>query len=228
MTFSQELRKEADPIFEAIFNHPFVQGIAKGHLESAQLVHYVKQDFEYLNTFMKVYGLAISKCDTREDINLFNSQIGFILNSEIHPHQNFCEVAGVTYEELQGEELAPTANHYIDHMLTAAHQGTLGETIAALLPCPWTYWEIGKKLVREVQPDASHPFNEWIRFYGEDRGRKPLTEVFCERLDKWAETAPQFEKDLMMKHFIKSCQLEYAFWDMAFNIEKWPVDLVMA
>lgn len=29
----------------------------------------------------------------------------------------------------------------------------------------------------------------------------------------------------MIDHFIKSCQLEYAFWEMAFTEEKWPVSL---
>lgn len=34
MSFSAQLRKEATPIFEAIFDHPFVQGIASGHFQS--------------------------------------------------------------------------------------------------------------------------------------------------------------------------------------------------
>ncbi|MBM7645105.1 thiaminase/transcriptional activator TenA [Scopulibacillus daqui] len=226
MTFTVELRKEADPIFEAIFNHPFVQGIAKGHLEKEQLIHYVKQDFEYLNAFMKVYGLAISRCDTRDDISLFNRQISFVLNSEIHPHHNFCQAAGVHYDDLQYEPLAPTANHYINHMLSAAATGSLGEIIAALLPCPWTYWEIGKKLIKEINPDQSHPFYDWITFYGRDIEGESLTEVLCERLDRWAADASEDEKQKAKSHFIKSCQLEYGFWDMAYKLEKWPVDLV--
>ncbi|MFC7394441.1 thiaminase II [Scopulibacillus cellulosilyticus] len=226
MTFTEELRKDADPIFEAIFNHPFVQGIAKGYLEKEQLIHYVKQDFEYLNAFMKVYGLAIAKCDTRDDIRLFNNQISFVLNSEIHPHHNFCQVAGVNYDDLQYEPLAPTASHYIKHMLSVAATGSLGEIIAALLPCPWTYWEIGKKFMNELKPDASHPFYDWIAFYGRESEEKSLTEVLCERLDQWAQTASEDEKQKAKNHFTKSCQLEYGFWQMAYTLEKWPVDLV--
>ena len=61
MSFSKQLRQEADSIFEAIFAHPFVRGIASGDLQAEQLIHYVKQDFEYLNSFMQMYGTAISK-----------------------------------------------------------------------------------------------------------------------------------------------------------------------
>lgn len=91
------------PVFEAIFEHPFVQGIGNGNLQPGQLTHYVKQDFEYLNTFMQIYGLAISRSERREDMQLLNEQISFVLNDEVHPHNNFCQVAGVNYEDLQYE-----------------------------------------------------------------------------------------------------------------------------
>ncbi|MFT4416636.1 thiaminase II [Fredinandcohnia humi] len=223
MGFSVELRKEANPIFNAIFEHPFVQGIANGELRKEQLIHYVKQDFEYLNSFIKIYGIAISKCKKREDMDMFNKQISFILNSETHPHNNFCQVAGVAYEELQGFPLSPSALYYIRHMLTIAYEGTLGEILAVLLPCPWTYWEIGKKLINEANPDRSHPFYQWITFYG--NRTDSITTKFCSRIDEWAKEATVKEKEKMKEHFLISCQLEYMFWDMAYKLEKWPVQL---
>jgi thiaminase (transcriptional activator TenA) len=223
MSFSANLRQEANPIFNAIFEHPFVQGIAKGDLKKEQLIHYVKQDFEYLNAFIRIYGIAVSKCEDRRDMDMFNQQISFILNSEVHPHNNFCQVAEVPYEELQGFPLSPSASHYTRHMLTVAHEGTLGEILAVLLPCPWTYWEIGKKLLDEVKPEPSHPFYEWISFYGNITDS--ITIKLCALLDEWAKDAPEREKEKMKQHFLLSCQLEYMFWDMAYNLEEWPVKL---
>ena len=225
MSFSAELRREANPIFNAIFEHPFVQGIANGELEKEQLIHYVKQDFEYLNSFIKIYGIAISKCENREDMDMFNQQISFILNSEIHPHNNFCQVAGVPYDVLKGQPLSPSALNYTRHMLTVAHEGTLGEILAVLLPCPWTYWEIGKRLLNEVNPDHSHPFYDWISFYG--NRADSITTKFCARLDEWAKEASDKEKEKMKDHFLISCQLEYMFWDMAYKLEEWPVKMVL-
>lgn len=222
MSFTEALRREADPIFQAIFKHPFVQGIGNGELESDQLIHYVKQDFEYLNTFIQIYGQAISQCDNRKDMAMFNEQISFILNSEIHPHHNFCEVAGVKYEDLQYEPLAPTAHHYTRHMLDVANGGSLGEILAVLLPCPWTYNEIGDYLAAEKHPGKSHPFYDWIHFYS-SKGDMSVTDNFRARLDAYAETVPAHEKARMKDHFIKSCQLEYLFWEMSYQKEKWPV-----
>lgn len=222
MSFTQELRQKADGIFQAIFEHPFVRGIANGDLQKEQLIHYVKQDHEYLTAFMRIYGIAISKCSDRDEIEMFNQQISFILNSEVHPHNNFCAVAGVTYDQMQGYALAPGANHYIRHMLTVAHEGSLAEIMAVLLPCPWTYLEIGEKLMKEVQPTKSHPFYEWINFYAT---RTNTTAMFCERLDKWAEITTELERRKMTEHYLLSCQLEYMFWDMAYNVQDWPVPM---
>lgn len=225
MSFSQKLRQEADPIFEAIYQHPFVQGIAKGTLGKEQLIHYVKQDFEYLNAYMRVYGLGISKCTERQDIAMFNDKIGFILNSEIHPHHNFCQVAGVTYEELQGYPIAPTAQHYTRHMLTVAAQGTLGEIFAVLLPCPWTYMDSAVRIINEVKPAVDHPFYDWIMFYGDSK-MEPRMQKLCDRLDEWALTASPQELARMKEHFLISCQLEYKFFDMSYTLESWPVPIV--
>lgn len=223
MSFSKQLRQEADPIFEAIFEHPFVRGIATGNLKKEQLIHYVKQDFEYLNSFMQIYGTAISKCENREDMQMFNEQISFVLHSEIHPHNNFCEVAGVTYEELQGFPLSPSAHHYIRHMLTVAQTGGIADILAVLLPCPWTYAEIGKRLLEKVKPDPSHPFYDWIVFYG--GGSMGITSTFCKRLDELAESLNEKKKQKLLEYFLISCHMEYKFWDMAYTIEEWPVKL---
>ena len=78
MRFSKYLRQQADPIFEAIFAHPFVRGIANGDLTSEQLAHYVGQDFQYLNVFCQIYGLAIAKSSTRDDMAFFHQRMGFV------------------------------------------------------------------------------------------------------------------------------------------------------
>lgn len=224
MKFSEELRKEADPIFQAIFDHPFVKGIGEGNVPREALIHYVEQDYEYLSTFCRIYGLAVSKCTNREDMAFFQQQIGFVLNSEVHPHNNFCEVAGVRYEDLQKAPLAPSAHHYTRHMMEAAATGTLGETLAALAPCPWTYWEIGKKLIQDVKPTPDHPFYEWIMFYGNEEVTS-ITQTFMYKIDECAASASEEEKLRMRDHFITSTQLEHQFWTMAYTQEQWPVNL---
>lgn len=54
MSFSAALRKDADTIFQAIYLHPSVQGIAQGQLRSESLIHYVSQDTQYTSPSQQV------------------------------------------------------------------------------------------------------------------------------------------------------------------------------
>ena len=220
MLFTEKLREENHDIFQLIFNHPFVEGIGKGDIPKESIAHYIKADFEYLNAFMKVYGLAISRSSSREDIRYFFNKMEFILKDEIHPHHNFCDYIGVPYESLQGHPLPPTADHYIKHMMHHAQTGSMGEILGALLPCPWTYLEIGEELLKAYRPSQDHPFYQWITFYA-DASTKSITTEMRERLDVYAKEASLAEKDRIRDAFRKSCELELAFWEMAYTCEEW-------
>ncbi|WP_181347631.1 thiaminase II [Thalassobacillus sp. CUG 92003] len=221
MTFTEQLRRKNDDLFNMIYDHPFVQGIKTGDVPEEAIAHYIKADYEYLNAFMHIYGIAISKSTQREDVAFFNEQIQFVLNSEVHPHHNFCDHIGVGYEELQGYALPPTADHYVKHMMYHAQMGSLGEALAALLPCPWTYLEIGDNLKQEAQPGPDHPFYDWITFYA-DPEVADITLQLRNRLDAAAEGASEYQKKRMETAFRKSCQLEWSFWNMAYTCEEWP------
>ncbi|MFG6147063.1 thiaminase II [Halobacillus sp. B23F22_1] len=221
MSFTDTLRRENTDIFEAIFNHPFVDGIGKGEVPHESIAHYIKADYEYLNAFMHIYGIGISKSTNRKDIEYFNEQIGFILNSETHPHQNFCDVIGVGYDELHGYPLPPTADHYVKHMMYHAQLGGLGEILAAMLPCPWTYLEIGQHLMKKYQPTTDDTFFPWIKFYA-DEEFETLSEAMRKRLNELADFASETERQRMKDAFRKSCQLELKFWEMAYTCEEWP------
>lgn len=221
MPFTDELRAVADPIFSAIKRHPFVLGISQAKLQPAQLIHYVSQDFQYLNTYIQVYGLGIARCSTREEMRNFYTRIGFVLNDEVHPHLNFCRVAQVNYADLQKQAaLAPTAHHYARHMLSVAESGSLGEILATLLPCHWTYVEIGQEIVETIHPTAAHAFYEWIQFYNSDAMHASLSEL-RDWLDSYAADAGARERARMRDAFITSCHLELRFFEMAYSLESW-------
>ncbi|KPV40872.1 thiaminase II [Alicyclobacillus ferrooxydans] len=222
MSFAQSLRQDADPIFEAIYLHPFVQGIAKGQLPPESLIHYVSQDTEYLNTYSKVYGMALSKAQTPDQMRLFYNRIGILLEGELIPHLNLCRVAGVTHDEVMQHpvELAPTAHHYARHMLCVAQQGTLGEIVAVVLPCQWVYVDTARRIIEEFQPTTEHPFYDWISFYASDEMHQGLMELTA-LLDHLAPGARELDLAMMRSAFLDSSRLEYQFFDMAFTLQKW-------
>jgi thiaminase/transcriptional activator TenA len=128
----------------------------------------------------------------------------------------------LTEEQLLAAEPDPTALVYRQHMLLAAHR-SLGELLAALIPCPTTYVEIADRAADRV-PD--HPiYGEWVRSYSsrlnpELNARRAW---WWQTLDRLAETASADERARMRTNFVRSCKYEWMFWDMAYKMAGWPV-----
>jgi len=48
MTFTDEIREEADRMWEAILDHPMVRELGQGTLDEAPFRYWVRQDYVYL------------------------------------------------------------------------------------------------------------------------------------------------------------------------------------
>ena len=89
--------------------------------------------------------------------------------------------------------------------------------VAALLPCPRIYHEVGKIL---SEPD--HPvFSIWQSTYSEGL-LEESTRAWSDLLDDLAQTAGPVLRDRMTAAYLTSARYEHMFWTMAYNLEQWP------
>ena len=220
MTFSKLIREEAGHIWDASFSHPFVTGIADGTLSLESFRYYVIQDAYYLSHFAKIQALGAAKATDLHITNRLAVHAQGTYEAELSLHKNFSKRLGITEEERQNFEPAPTAYAYTSHLYRAAYTGHLGDIIAALLPCYWLYYEIGER-IQDATPEEPI-YQEWIAAYGGDWFRT-LVEEQIDRLNQIAETVTENDRNRMKEHFIISSQYEYSFWEMAYRLEDWPV-----
>jgi thiaminase/transcriptional activator TenA len=143
------------------------------------------------------------------------------LNVEMELHRQYAERFGVTREQLEKTRPSPTTVAYTKYMLDAA-QGSLAEVVASLLPCMWSYREIGNAFAKF--PGAlDHPlFKEWILMYSSEEFGA-LTDWCIGLMDRLAEGLPERELIRLEEHFVTTSKLEYLFWDMAYRQEEWLV-----
>lgn len=221
MLFSEHLKEEAQPILAAIHDHPFVVGIGEGQLPREALQFYIEQDTNYLKAFAKVYAAAIMKCDNKADMAFFSEQIDLTLHSEVTPHQLFSEVAAIDYEAHTHADLAPTAYLYNEHMYNAAREGSLLDIVASLAPCPWTYEEIAVAHTVSGKNEATNPFAKWIDFYHPNMGEESATAKLFYLLDREAAQANEAAREKAKQRFLRSCELEWHFWEMAYHQIDW-------
>jgi thiaminase/transcriptional activator TenA len=219
MKFSEQLRQAVDVSWEASFNHPFVQGIAKGTLPLTCFRHYLLNDAYYLSQFARVQALGAAKALDLDDSNRMAAHVQSTYNAELSLHEKFAGQLGITDEQRKAFEPSPTAYAYASHMLSTAYSGHLGDIIAAILPCYWLYHEIGERL-QSYTPDEPI-YREWISAYGGD-GFRELVEEQIVRLDKIADQVSESDRARMKRHFIISSHYEFKFWEMAYTQEEWP------
>ena len=215
-SFSEQLRLEAEPIWEEIFRNPFLREISDASLPLEKFRYYLNQDYLYLEGFARSVALALAKAP---DSDTLESLAHRVLTPVERPlHHRLMDAAGLSMEELQSASPSPTNLAYINHMVRTASEEGLGATAAALLPCPWTYHLLGERL---NTPDHS-VYSLWTSFYTEG-GLEASVTAWRSYVDaEAAETGPR-GRESMRRAFITSSRYEWMFWHMAYEMEGWPV-----
>lgn len=218
--FHQHLRQQTAGIWQAIYTHPFVLEVGQGTLARPAFEFFIRQDYLYLKEFARVLCLGGAKADTLDTLAMFTEHAATVVRVEHTFHTTFAVQLGLTAAALEATPAAPVTRAYTRHLLTVAHSGTLGETVAAVLPCYWIYWEVGKRLNQTIPDDPIYA--AWIQAYG-----NPAFGVHVEQqlslIDRLASHASDQERQRMADHFEHSCRYEFLFWDQAYHRTTWPV-----
>ncbi|MFC2947035.1 thiaminase II [Virgibacillus sediminis] len=220
MRFSEELRKEANPIWEASFSHPFIKELGEGTLPLECFRYYVMQDAYYLSHFAKAQSIGAAKAQDFYTTSRMASHAQGSYEAEMGLHETFYKMLKITDQEQENFIPAPTAYAYTSHLHRASYNGHLGDIIAAILPCYWLYYEIGERL-KGSKPEEP-VYQKWMDAYGSDWFKESVMEQI-DRLDAIAEEVTKQDRARMKEHFMISSQYEYSFWEMAYRMENWPI-----
>ena len=213
--FTSSLWKQAEPIFRKTLEHPFLKGVEDGSLPREKFRYYMRQDALYLGQFGAALQTLAKRTTNPEQAAFFTKGSASAINTEALLHQRH-----FTPAELARTEMAPTNTAYVNHMLATTATGSLAEGIAAVLPCYWIYWEVGRELKRRgaTSPDAE--YQRWINQYSSDVFGASVTKIRA-IMDAEASRLSPAERAKVEKIFLRGVRYEYMFWDMAWRQEKW-------
>lgn len=221
MSFSAHVRKKTDAVWEAIFQHPYVQALGDGSLPERKFRYWLHQDYLYLKEYARVFAYGATKAPDLETMGWFAKLFDGIVNFEMDGHRRYAKSFGVDLDELEQGEMAPTCRAYTRELLYTAAQGSLGELTASLLPCLAGYAETADRLYAKGMPD--NPFyRQWIEMYISDEF-KALGTYCAQLLDRLAEGARPDDLALWEDRYLHSARFELLFWQMCWDEETWPV-----
>ena len=220
MKFSEKAWGEITPIYAAILEHPFIRELAAGVLSKERFQFYMVQDALYLTEFSRVLSLVAAGAPDPDTMMRFDESARNALIVERTLHETFLREFAITADVVARAEMASTCFTYTNFLLATAHRSSIEVTVAAVLPCFWIYWEVGKFVRAEATP--SNPYRLWIDTYGDESFGEGVREVIATADGMAASSAPTVLDD-MMHVFRRASQLEWMFWDSAYRLETWPV-----
>ena len=219
--FSTKLRSGSQPIWRAIYNHPFLDELHQGTLSLDRFTYFILQDYVYLLDFAQVLCQGGAKAPDLETLALFCRHALGAVEVERTFHASFGNSLGLSRKELDEVPKGPITQAYIAHLQSVARSGTLGEIVAAVLPCYWIYGEVGRRLYSN-RPRKPRIYRQWIETYASEAFWRPVREQI-QLLNRLGKAAGKGERKAMTAHFMLSSRYEFMFWEQAYRLDHWPV-----
>jgi thiaminase (transcriptional activator TenA) len=220
VAFTDELWHAIESIYAAILHHPFLTGLSDGSLSRDSFQFYAVQDALYLREFARGLSIAAARAPRDEWIIMFNEHAAEALRVERALHEGFFQELGLSPDDVAATPLAPTNVAYTSYLLAVAYGRPFHEVVAALLPCYWIYWEVGKALERAGSADPL--YTRWIGTYASEAFGDVVRAVLT-ATNLMAGSLTAAERDAMRRHFVTTSRYEWMFWDMGHRVERWPV-----
>ncbi|KAB8141653.1 thiaminase II [Chloroflexia bacterium SDU3-3] len=220
MTFSTQAWQAITPIYAAILDHPFNRELAQGRLDRARFQRYMLQDAYYLQDYARALASVAARSPQPDAVASFADDAANAVRVERALHTGYFAAFGIPPEAVSATRPTPSCFAYTSFLLACAHHRPYEVLLAAVLPCYWIYWEVGKHIYQHAAP--ANPYQAWIDTYaGEAFGAVVRSAIGW--TDAAAQAATPARQAEMMEAFHRSTQLEWMFWESAYRDEAWPI-----
>jgi thiaminase (transcriptional activator TenA) len=207
---SQRLRERGAATWAAAIGHPMVAAIGAGTLPHETFRFYFEQNVQYLHSYVQAIALTIAAAPDRTSQATLARFLAQITDVEIPANIGFLLRLGGSPGALPAPR--PTTRGYAEHLLRAARSGNVAVSLAALLPCQWSYGEIGRRLAAGGGP-ADPVYADWIAMFSGD-GYDEMVHASTSLLDACADVA---DAAATQAAFDEATAYELAFWEMAYT-----------
>jgi thiaminase (transcriptional activator TenA) len=208
LSVTDQMWDAAKPTYEKTISHPFLRELADGSLAKEKFERYLIEDIAYLRAYGEVLtALAVKAPRPEWKKFLLDGAAG--CDTEVkHIHQ--------TYLGGRAKEKAPSEANaaYIRFLKQNVEQRTFAEGLAAVLPCYWIYWEVGKTL--KTRGSKNKDYQRWIDYYSDPAYGKTVAQV----LKMMNEASKDLPANKLIEMFVEGAGHEYSFWDSAYHLRR--------
>ena len=219
ISFSQSLWDANQALFQSTLELPFNQELAAGTLSQERFRHYMIQDAHYLVAYGRALAVTAAKSDNAEGVVQFANAANEAVVVERSLHSGFMRDFGITAEEFAATPLTPACHHYASFLVANSWSESYPVALAGLLPCFWIYAEVGRDIHARSMP--GNPYQAWVDTYAGEEFHAIVRGVIA-TIDRVADAADSATRQRMAEAYRYSAELEWMFWDSAYQLGGWP------
>ena len=202
MSISKKLWESNNELAYSCLKTKFVQGIKNGDLPRRRFQEYITQDYFFLESFARAYGLAVSKSKDKKSIRIL-SELLLGVSEELILHENYSYQWDIN---LTTHSIEPATKKYTDFLEQVSINSSFIEIMSAMTPCMRLYSWLGKKL---VNINSSNPYRDWILTYS-DEGFDNLAKKLENLIDEYSDSYDTNQVNFLYK---KAMDLELDFFN---------------
>ena len=183
-------------------NTKFVQGIKNGDLPKTKFKEYLAQDYFFLESFARAYGLAVSKSRNKKNIKTLSVLLSGV-SEELILHETYAKEWDI---DLTTNLIGPATKKYTDFLEEVSLNLSLIEIMSAMTPCMRLYSWLGKNLLNMI---PNNPYSEWILTYS-DASFDNLAKSLENLIDEYKDP---YDNDQLNFLYKRAMELELDFFN---------------
>lgn len=205
-------KQEMPSHWRAYTHHEFVRQAADGTLANRAFIHYLMQDYLFLQSISK--ACVQHKLDSKYSTDV----VDMLFKFEIEVFLQLAAAFGLAKPRLESTPMSKVTRDYIDFVV---HHSRSGDTLSALMsmaPCIIGYAEAAKHV---RQSKVMHgPYDMWLGIY-ESETYQGLSQKCCDLIDAFcASEKPHLSVQRyisLQDVFCQAVMLEIQFWNHALH-----------
>ena len=202
MLITQKLWESNYNIASLSLNTKFVQGIKNAKLPKTKFQEYLAQDYFFLESFARAYGLAVSKSRNKQTIKTLSLLLSGV-SEELILHESYAKEWNI---DLTTNLIEPATKKYTDFLEEVSTNLSLIEIMSAMTPCMRLYSWLGKNLLNMI---SDNPYKEWILTYS-DESFDNLAKYLENLIDEYDESFDIEQVNFLYK---RAMELELDFFN---------------
>ena len=201
MKITKKLWEDNYEIALLSLNTKFVQGLKNGSLPKNIFQEYLAQDYFFLETFAKAYGLAVSKSKDKYSIRKL-SELLMGVSEELILHETYAKEWDI---DLSNNYIKPATKNYTDFLDNVSKTLSAVEIMFAMTPCMRLYSWIGQRL---LNMGFDRKYKEWIMTYS-DKSFENLAKSLENLIDSYQDS---FDINQANYLYTRAMELELDFF----------------